>query len=400
MATFKAWHPRNYSLVSDLSADIVTLSYNANLNGSLGGEAVIEVTPANRALVESFKENSHFIEVARDGFRSEGAVIEASVIVGNQATVSIIGFWEYAAKIDVWPSHKALASNVVYTPDDMSVVKTFYSDTAEGLLFEVVYNVRQVMDNRGFSTPITANPLLAVMESQDDVKWGKSYRLNGLELPTLQAVLSDIFSDAELNQLKITLSTSNDRFVWVIDTFQSYVVHTIDEAIAEVHTVNIERSDQQARSFSLMTGTNLNDDDAVSMLPMDGGVAYSVLMPESPKAATDAIERLNDAQIADAARKKDQITFTTFDTSIGLLDGIKISGQKLSEIQAIVTEYEVEGQEVTYTAQIVDSLDSIVSGLRRPSSFVRRAIYNPLGSAQSTARKTAYKKDVSTGWRS
>lgn len=401
MAQFKVYSPRGYSLVRDLSSDLINLSYTEAAYGSLEGNATIEVTDSNRSLLQSMTEASHFCKVSSDSSPMSGSIVKDCYIDKGIAHISIIGFLEYLEIVPAIASHKAnsIDSSTTVLQEDPSWTKIFYSDSTIGLFWEVFNNLRTQMTLQGFTPFFSMSGISSIVEqSSGSQDWTKSYRLNTLETPNMAEIYSDLTEDDEFLPIRVTVDAS-DTFTWKLTGLTSYNLTVIDEATDDVHTVSKERGDRTHRAMSLASGSDLKENALISKLDFSSSAAYSSAFSESPAKSALNITRANRANIAGANRRLDQLTFTTWDYSIPIFGAVSISGQNLPTTLAVVTQKVVEGQSVTYTATIVDSVSELIPGLRKPTSEARRLIFEPAKLGNRRSIRQGLQKQTPTGWR-
>ena len=401
MAKLRLFGARSFNQVADLSRDLINLSYTEAAYGSLEGTATVEVTTANRSLLESMTEASHYCKVSSDDSDMSGAIVKDCYIDKGIAHVSIIGFLEYLEIVPAMASHKAnsVNSSTTVLQEDPSWTKIFYSDSTIGLFWEVFNNLRSQMITQGFTPFFTMSGLQSIVEdSSTSQDWGKSYRLNTLETPNMAEIYSDLSEDDEFLPIKVSVDSSAS-FTWTLSGLTSYNLTVIDEAVDNVHTVSKERGERTHRAMSLASGSDLKDNALISKLDFSESAAYSSAFSESPAKSALNITRANRANIAGANRRLDQLTFTTWDYSIPIFGAVSISGQNLPTTLAVVTQKVVEGQSVTYTATIVDSVSELIPGLKKPTSEARRLIFEPAKLGNRRSIRQGLQKQNPTGWR-
>jgi hypothetical protein len=379
---------------------VTNLDYSAGLLGSLAGNGLISVDPASESFLKSLKENSHFLKVYRDGFTPYGAIVEAGVINRGVCTVSFIGLDELFGKVDLTVAHKAnaIGENTTIRKDDPSWGAQFYSDSPLGVFEAVINEFNETMIARGQRPFIKIDGILDFIETLPAESFARNYRLNALEFPTLKSVVDSIFEDSEMSAITVELEPG-DTFGWVLGVLTSYTTVVVNVA-DKVRNITFEDSGDVSRSYSLATGTNLSGDTVVSKIAFDPTVAYSSFIANNPADRTTAIDRINRSALADADKRKQQVSFTVFDTRIKIQNVVELSGGTFPLTKIVITQIVVKGRDVTYTGQAVTDAAQIVKGISKPMDEARRLVYGPLRYAGSTAKEVAFKKDGSTGWRS
>lgn len=384
--------------VADLSSDVLHMSYTIGLNGSASGNITVERTAANASLLNSLGENSHFMRFGLD--KVYGGLVESVSKDKNVYTIDIAGFYEYLAKIDAVASHLASSLKIIAEDSDNYAVKVFYADTPMGILYELLVNHDATMTARGYSSFFDYSNLRSHLTSDPSIHWQRSYRLNSMEVPSLQQVLTDVMEDYGMELLHISTSSSfSDPFEIVFSVKTSGNAITLDESTDSVFSVEGEDADVERRSFSIMKGTNLKDKSQVSRVNWRDDVAYSATMASSPAERSGAISRLagENAQNLDAGNGT--LTFSSYVDNITVLDYLSIGSDRMDTVTGLVVEKSVEGTVVSYTIQIGGPTEFNAS-LRKPQGGVRKVIFHPLKGTAMLAKKTAGRKLSSTGWRS
>lgn len=389
---------RTLAHVADLSSDVINMSYTIGLNGSASGNITVERTAANASLLNSLGENSHFLRFGLS--EVYGGIVEAVSRDKNVYTIEIAGFYEYLAKIDAVASHLASSLKIIAEDSDNYAVKIFYADSPMGILYELLVNLDDTMAARGFTSFFDYSNLLSHITSDPSIEWQRSYRLNSLEVPSMQQVLTDVMEDYGMELLDIRTSTSFTapfKITFSVKTSGEAIV--LDEAKDSVFSVESESADVERRAFSIMKGTNLKDKSQVSRTVWRDDVAYSSTMASSPAERSGAITRLasENAQNLDAG--DGTLTFSSYDDNLTVLDYVSIGSDRMDTVTGLIVEKSVEGTVVSYTIQIGEPTDFNAS-LRKPQGGVRKIIFKPLKGTAMLAKKTAGRKLSSTGWRS
>lgn len=402
MGVFKLFHPLTKAYVTDLSSDLVGLSYNEATYGSLDGDAQIEVTPQNEALLRSLTENSHYLKVSSADSSVAGAVIENAYIDRGICHVSIIGFLEYLAKVPLIPSNKAnsIGAATTVATEDASWSTIIYADSVIGLFYEVFTMVAQTMRAHG-QTPFFRmdDEIEGLIYSSGSGEWAKSYRVNGLEIPNCAEAYADLTEDEDFLPIRVSVTPGNSTFSWLLSGLTSYNVTYINTATSDVKDVEIERGDKIQRSMALASGTDPKGNNLISKIEFNENVAYSAVFAESSSKASLDILRSNRANIAGANLKLDQASFTGWNPDVPIFDAVQISGPKMETILLVITEKSIEGQDVKYTGTMVTSVDEMIPGIKKPTSPERRALFNPAKQANRRSILLDRQKQNPTGWR-
>ena len=399
MALLRFYGGKTLAPVANLDADVINLSATVGLNGSASGYVTVEETSSNHALLTSLKENSHFIKFGVD--QVYGGVIESVSKEKNIWTINFIGAYEYFGKVDAVASHKAATASIRASSDDYSNIKIFYSDSSVGILYEILRNNAASMTARGFdSSLINYTNLRDFITSSSSVEWGRSYRLNSLETPTLKTIIDDLFEDSGMQLLRIrTSSDLTSNFSFIFEVVSSATAYEIDEEVDDVYSIVEEIAEPERRSYSIAKGTDLSDLSAVERVSFDSDVAYSSSIVTAPQERSGAIKRYAQGS-ADAASVNDGVlSFSSFSDDYNPLDYVEISSDKMEEVSGIIFEKSIEGITFTYKIQIGDAV-SFNGALKKPTNELRKIIFNPLNSTANLSSKTAQRKQNSTGWRS
>lgn len=386
--------------VRELNVDLMGLDYTAGLHGSMSGNTVIEVQESNESFLKSLKENSHFLKVYKDVFEPYGCVVESAVIDRGYCTLSFIGWYEYLEKIAMMVAHKVMAigEKTTISKDDPSWSANIYSDVPLGVFEAVIDEINRMMIARGLTPFMDASALLPYIESAVTETFARVYRVNSLELPTAKSVIDKVLEDSEMDAITVSVDPG-DNFKWVLGVLEGYTTVTMN-LDDDIRNITFEDSGDVSRSHSLATGTDLEGNIVLSQIPFDSTVAYSSFISSNPADRTTAIDRINRSSMADADKRKQQVTFTVFDTSIRLQNVVELTMDDATVKKIVITQVAVKDSDVTYTGQVVTDTTAIVKGITKPNSEIRKQIYDPLGYAAETSKQTAFKKDGSTGWRS
>lgn len=399
-ANLVLYHGKTLNKVADLSNDIVNLSYTIGLNGSVKGYAEVEATSNNRELLSSLKENSHFVKFGLS--KIYGGVVNDAKPNKNIYTINFIGAYEWLEKVDASASHKASLSSGAASDSDYSWIKVFYSDSTVGVLYEILKNLRESMNVRGYdSSLLNFNSLRNfIISNQSSTIWNRSYRLNALETPTVQSVIEDVLSDDGMELFRIRVSSDlNEAFVFIFEVVSSSSVLNIDEASDSVFNVSQDGADVERRAFSISKGTDLMDRSVVERVDWDDSVAYSSLLNNVPQERSNAIRRSAVTAANAAATRYGTLSFSSFVDNIDPLNYVTIGSDRMNTVSGIVTEKSIEGNTISYVVQI-GSAASFNGVLKKPSDEMRRIIFNPLGSALNVSGVAANRKENATGWRS
>jgi hypothetical protein len=390
---------KTHLIVKELTVDVKGLDFTAGLHGSLSGNATIKVKAASESFLRSLKENSHFMTVHRDGFTPYGAVVEAAVINKGVCTLNFIGLYEFLDKMELMAAHKAnaISSNTTIKKDDPSYLMQFCSDSPIGVFHSIVSELNETIVARGLLPFIDVGSLESFIDSTTSETFARVYRLNALEFPTVKAVIDKIFEDLEMDAITVDVLTG-DTFGWVLGVLDSYNTFTIS-IDDKVRNITFEDSGDVSRSYSLATGTNLSGDTVVSKIDFDPAVAYTSFIANNPADKTSAIDRINRSSMADADKRKSQISFTVFNTAIRIQNVVEMTGPDFPLKKIVITQISVQNRNVTYTGQIVTDTSAIVKGITKPTNEARRMVYAPLGYATGTAKEVAFRQPGGTGWR-
>lgn len=401
MSVFRLFSPTgNREQVADISDDVINISDSEQPYGSLDGDITVEVTSDNINLLRSIDEYSHYVKLSAGDTGLAGAVTKGCHIDKGIAYIKTVGFLEYMSDVPMIAEQnaRAIAEGTLVYKDDPSWTRNIYSDSNAGLFFGVFTNLANTMLAQGWSPFFEMRGIEDLVAQSPDGSWEKSYRINTLEIPNVAQVYSDLTDDTEFLPIKVMVDDS-DTFMWYLVGFSTYDVIEINEAVDDVKDVAIDRGDRVNRSMALATGTDPNDNNLISKISFNPGAAYSAAFNNDASKNVLNIARASRSVIAGANRRSDQITFTTWDPSIEIFSAIKIRGQYLDEISAVVTEKSTEGQAITYTAIIVDDLSSLIPGVKRPTSAARRLIYGPAKEGNRRAIRQGLEKRNPTGWR-
>ena len=399
MAFIHFYNGKSLAHASDQTNNIINLSYTIGLNGSVGGEVTLEETTTNSNFLKSLKENSHFIKFGL--VKTYGGIVESVSKNKNIYTIKFIGAYEYFDKMDAIASHKADAMSGAAYDTDQSFVKVFYSDSSVGILYESLRNLSESITARGYSADLFdySNIRNSIVGNNTSV-WGRSYRLNSLETPTMRDVVEDIIGDDGMQLFRIRVSNKyTEDFMFIIEIVESSNYHTVSESGDSVFKVRQEMNESQSRAFSTAKGTDLKDRSVIERVDFDENVAYSSLLTENPQEKSAAIRRFASSAAVTASATEGTLSFDSFSDIYDPLDYLSISSLSMAEVSGIVTEKVVEGEVITYTIQVGPTA-SFNAAISKPSGELRRIIFNPLSRTSKTASKTAGRKENSTGWRS
>lgn len=386
--------------VRELNVDLMGLDYTAGLHGSMSGNTVIEVQDSNESFLKSLKENSHFLKVYKDEFEPYGCVVESAVIDKGYCTLNFIGWYEYLEKIALMVAHKAnaIGEKTTVSKDDPSWSANLYSDVPLGVFEAAIDELNRMMIARGLVPFTDASAMLSYIESTNAEIFARVYRVNALEFPTVKSVIDKILEDDEMDAITVSVAPG-DNFKWILGVLEGYTTVTMN-LDDDIRNITFEDSGDISRSHSLATGTDLEGNIVLSQIPFDSTVAYSSFIASNPADRTTAIDRINRSSMADADKRKNQVTFTVFDTSIRLQNVVELTMDDSTVTKIVITQVAVKDMDVTYTGQIVTDTTAIVKGITKPNSQIRKEIYNPLGYAAETSKQTAFKQPGGTGWRS
>lgn len=401
MPRFEVFHGRTYQKVADLNLALDDLDYQEAAYGSLDGNAFVRVDSEKEALLNSMTGASHFLRLSPDEGYPAGAVVKDAHIDKGVCTISMVGFFEYLDMVPLIASHKATAIGeaTMVEKDDPSWSKLFYAETNLGILREIFRNLAATMIAQGRDPFFVLQGIDEIMVGNSmNTTWEKNYRLNTLETPNMGSVYSDLTEDDEFLPVDITVS-DGDTFYWVLSGKTGYNLTVIDEAVDDVSDVSIERGQRTNRTMALAGGSDPAGNNLISRLEFSSDAAYSAAFTDGAAKSAINITRANRATIAGANKRLDQINFSTWNSELRIFDAIRISGQTLPSLQAVITQKSISGQQVSYVATIVTDVDELIPGLKKPTSEARRLIYNPANSGDRRSRRQAMEKQNPTGWR-
>lgn len=399
MAILHFYRGKELTHQSDQTDNIINLSLTGGLNGSVGGYVTIEVTPNNKPLIDSLKENSHFIRVGHT--KVFGAVVESVTQESNVATVNFVGGFEYMAKMDAIASHKANVTSGSAYSGNKSWEKVFYSDSTVGILYEALRNNNETMDKRNYNSNLfNISPLRSHITSNTSNEWARSYRLNSFETPSMQDVLASILEDDGMELFRIRVSSNpSDNFAFIFEIVSSSDVVTINEATDNIFGIDNSVDESLRRSFSIAKGTDLEDRSVLERVSFDNSVAYSSLISEAPQERSSAIRRYASSSATNAQANYGQVTFNSYLDNINVLDYVTIDSPSMDAVSGIIVEKNIEGEIINYSMQTGPAA-SFNGELQKSSGMYRKILFNPLHDTSVLGRKTAGKKDNTTGWRS
>lgn len=387
--------------VKNLDEDVLNISYTGGLNGSFNGFVEVEETPGNKDFLQGLKENSHYMKIGLD--KIFGAVVESTSNNESGVVINFIGAYDYFSKIDGGPSHRAVYTTVVADENDNSNIKIFYSDSTVGILYEVLRNLSESMSIRGFNSSLFQYGALRnhIITAPSSGKWDRSYRINGLETPTLKEVFDDIFNDSGMDLLRIRVSDNlSENFSFIFEVVSSANIYTISEASDDVFDVAEEAGQPIRRAFSIAKGTNLKDKSVVERVNFDNTVAYSSSIVSAPQERSGAIRRLAEGNALSEFSNEGVLNFSSFKDTYDVLDYIYLSSPAMGKtISGFITEKNLEGEVFTYRVQI-GGLSNFNAALKKPLTQNRKIIFNPLSRVESLSLRTAQQKNSSTNWRS
>lgn len=400
MAFAHFYHGKTRTFQQSLDEEAIrNLSFTVGLNGSVKGFMEVEDTLANRSLLSSLKENSHGVKVGVG--KSYGGFVESAVRERGLWIVNFIGAWEYFEKVDAIAAHKAAVASGAAHGDDASWVKLFYGDSALGVLHEVLVNQRASMVARGFDPELLDfSQLRSHVVSTLDPTWARSYRLNSLEVPTLQSVISDVVGDDGMQLFRIRVSnTVSEPFKFFLEVVPSASVYDLDEAVDDIAQISRDVGEASRRSFSIAKGTDLQDASVVERVNFDSDVAYSALMASAPQERSGAIQRFATVNAQAHGAREGSFEFTTFSDAYDPLDFVTLDVSADGwNSQGIITEKRLEGSKFTYVVQEGDAPAFNGAVVKQPD-LGRRIVFNPLHSAATIAGIAANRRENSTGWR-
>jgi hypothetical protein len=399
MHKLKFFDPHTGNLVREFTDSVFGLDFTPGLHGSLEGNASIKVEADSESFLKSLKENSHFVKIFRDHQVPYGAIVEAATINHGVCSLKVIGWDQLTDKIEMTAFHKAnaIGEKTIVKKEDPSWSVNWASDSAVGVYYLQMKELRNTMIARGERPFFELGNIRDFIESSTAETFAREYRFNSLEFPTVKSVSAKIFEDSEMETIVVTVDDS-DVFIWKLDVLTYY--RTVELSSSLVRDIKFEETSDVSRSYSLATGTDLSGDTVLSKITYDPTVAYSSFIASNPADKTTAIDRINRSAMADADKRKEQVSFTVFDTLIGIQDVVELSGPKMPLTKIVITQISINDRNVTYTGTVVTDASVIVKGIRKPTDEVKRMIYKPLDYASDTAKEVAFKQPNSTGWRS
>lgn len=400
MATIYFYHGKSLEFIADYSQDVINYSFTIGLNGSLKGSVTIQETSTNATFLSTLKENSHFIKFGLN--KIYPGIIENSFKEKGVYNITFIGCYEYLDKIDAIVSHKATITSAVASESNYSYIKTFYSDSTVGVFFEALKNLTDSMTARGFNANLFdySSIISSITSDPNTPTFNKSYRLNSMETPTMQSVIDDILKDEGMELLEVSVNPSMlASFKFIFTIIGSSPVKTLNESIDSVFNISFAMSDSTARAYSIAKGTDLQGSNAIERVNFDSSVAYSSLINTAPQERSNAINRVARSRRDAMIENKGNISFTSFNDDIDLLDYLTITSPKLGEYSGIIVEKNIEGAKVSFTIQLGEP--QLFNGaFTKPNDTARRIIFNKLDSSTTLGIKTAGRQANSTGWRS
>ena len=404
MTQFSFYHGRNLTLVdtfTDESFVSNSPSYTIGLNGSVSGFIEVETT-GHESLISTLTENSHFIRFCNtDNSRVYGAVVSGARVNKNICHIDFVGAMEYLDKVDAIASHKAAIESGAASNDDKSWIKTFYSDSPVGVLFEVMRNNEATMTARGYNSSLfNYRPLRDVIESTSDQNWERSYRLNSMEAPTLKTIINDVLGDQGMQLFRIRVSPDfKQPFSFIFEVVKSSTLRSFNEATDPVFDIRREDTSTVRRAFSIAKGTDLIDRTVVERVGFNQSVAYSSSVVSSPSERSASIRRLAESDIVSKSAGSGTLSFKSYSDSVDPLDFVTIGSDLMPSVSGVVIEKSVEGQVMEYKLQ-VGEFQKFNAAVQPSSGGLKRVIFNPLNSTSVLASQTAGRLQNSTGWRS
>lgn len=404
MAFAHFYHGKTRSHVASFTEDVLEVDLTPSLNGRLSGILTIQERQGTKSFLEAIRENSHFVKVGVD--HVYGGVTQAAVVEQGIWTIEIIGCYEYLEKIDLVSSHKAGVTSGVSGGDDYSWIKLFYADSSLGILYEVLVNLSQSMVERGYNSSLfDYTNLRSNLVSTGVVEWGRSYRLNSLEVPTVQSVIEDILQDdgMELFRIRVTPTVMED-FRFIMEVVPSASVHSISEATSRIGEISRDTGAPVRRAFSIARGTDLRDNSRVERRTFDSNVAYSSMVTSVAQERSGAIGRQATTAASAELGRLGTFSFTSLEDDYDLLDYIILDASAGGwSSQGIITEKTIsvtsKGPKFIHTVQ-EGPAPSFNGVLTLPSSLGRKIIFDKLDRASNVASVAANRQVNATGWRS
>lgn len=369
--------------------------------------------------MERVFENSHFIKIELSG-DLWGGVIESAVPSDDNAifTVNFIGLDEYFDKINAVSSHLAGDTSISLSPDkDIGWSKFFYAGSAEGVLYEALQNLKQSMSAVGYNSSLLNIDGVRSAAMSRPSGTSRSYRLNTFEYPSMQSVMRDVLDDDSIMPLRVRVNNgtgSGSTFSFVMGFYQSVQNVSISDA-NNVFEINDSDGDVVRRSFSIATGSDLEDTSRYERVSFENDVAYSSMALDHPSERSGTIRRAAQRNIARERANSGTFGFSMFleDVRPSLLDRVSLSLGDGRTLTGFVTEINADGRNFQYAVQTyLEGVSgfSVASTLqknyelrsvhfKKPSDDLRRTIFNPLDSANRLSKKNSSARPNSTNWR-
>ena len=381
-------------------------SYTLADNGSLSMSIELEVTPENKAYLKTIKENSHFVRYCPEQGDNDiivGGITEEAIIDGAVCKIEVIGFKELMDKIVAYSSEKigSIGSNTVVRNDDPSHTKNFYADNAEGVFYEILRNIEAELDALGGSKFWTYGNMEAYIESITGNTWRHVYRMNSLELPSAGEVVEDVTTDEDMAIVKVEANETTGEFIFGLSFLTAHPTRSVNPDNDNVWGLEIEKSDQVRRHYSMAAGTNLNGQTLISLVPFDSTVLKTMSVVDSP---SDSVKDLSKINQTEKNRLKNRIGQASFKSDRGnvapLNSRVTIDSPSNPDVPVvmIINQVEYQNYEYTFTGEIVD-VEAVVKP-RGPANQYTRNLLRPLATAKKQARRNAFGKSGTTGWRS
>lgn len=405
MAKLVFYNAKTYGKVKDISGDLVHVEFTESQNGKLEGTIKVKTTSGNKSLLNSTKENSHFIVVSTDGKSEAAGIIEDSWVSteDNKGIFAIrfIGFYDFLAKIPQIYSEKAgqYGGNTTIAKEDESGTVSFFADSTEGLFYRLLINLEETMFAFGYSRFWDYGNIASKIGSNTGQKWRRSYRLNSLEMPDLQGIVSDLIEDDNLLLLKVTHATAGNKFKWVLNFNSANGTKTLNQNVDKIFGIEFEQSDDVKRTFGFASGTDFKERNLVSVKSFDSSVAYSGYVVDTPYEQTKNLGNINNGAINKEKENLGQLTIQSFSSNTcSINDIVTISSDELSTVKFVVTTKSLSGKVYSFTGNIVSG-----SGIKKGKSRANpatRTVFDKLKLSNKRARKSTFKKSGTTGWRS
>ena len=401
---FHLYHGRDLNHISDLSTSIIHMSITTGLHGSASGHVTVEETPSNSSILENLRENSHMVKYSGDGTgQIYGAIVESATVNRGIWTINICGAWEYFDKFSIIASHKANDASITSPEDDFSNIKIFYSDSPIGIIHEILKNNANSMTARGYdSTLINYAALRAHITTNTNATWGRSYRLNSLETPTLKLILEDILEDSETNTISIKVSQNletSTKFEFIFNIVNSTTAITnINEDTDGIFEISEESGESSTRSYSIATGTDLRDRSVIERVSFDASVAYSDTTITIPQERSASVKRAATSHIVSESSGEHFLNFSSFSGNYDIYQNITISSAAMGTRNGTIVEKSIEGTKYTYRLQI-GAPTQMASALKKPVDSLAKLVFSPLATTTAVSKREASRKSDNTGWR-